>query len=114
MVMMITSYASLELAVKATNYRSLRFCPKTAFTPQELRASMRIWTKHLFLKRIIQRMNKEGKPIRFQFLTVLSHELKNPLSSVDGYLRMMQSRQAGDSLEEYDEMITRSSNASRE
>ncbi|MDD2570264.1 MAG: hybrid sensor histidine kinase/response regulator [Bacteroidales bacterium] len=106
-VMMITSYASLELAVKATNIGAYDFVPKP-FTPQELRASMENLTKHLFLKRIIQRMNKEGKQIRFQFLTVLSHELKNPLSSVEGYLRMMQSRQAGDSLEDYDEMITRS------
>lgn len=106
-VMMITSYASLELAVKATNIGAYDFVPKP-FTPQELRASMENLTKHLFLKRITQRMNKEGKQIRFQFLTVLSHELKNPLSSVEGYLRMMQSRQAGDSLEDYDEMITRS------
>ncbi len=105
-VMMITSFASLELAVKATNIGAYDFVPKP-FTPQELRSSMENITKHLFLKRMTQMMNKEGKQIRFQFLSVLSHELKNPLNSIEGYLRMMQERQAGDQIQSYDEMIDR-------
>lgn len=105
-VMMITSFASLELAVKATNIGAYDFVPKP-FTPQELRSSMENITKHLFLKRMTQKMNKEGKQIRFQFLSVLSHELKNPLNSIEGYLRMMQERQAGENLDSYDEMISR-------
>lgn len=64
-------------------------------------------TKHLFLKRMTAKMNKEGKQIRFQFLSVLSHELKNPLNSIEGYLRMMHERQAGDQIASYDEMIDR-------
>jgi signal transduction histidine kinase len=105
-VMMITSFASLELAVKATNIGAYDFVPKP-FTPQELRSSMENITKHLFLKRMTQKMNKEGKQIRFQFLSVLSHELKNPLNSIEGYLRMMQERQAGEQVASYDEMIER-------
>jgi len=105
-VMMITSFASLELAVKATNIGAYDFVPKP-FTPQELRSSMDNITKHLFLKRMTQKMNKEGKTIRFQFLTVLSHELKNPLNAVEGYLKMMQERQSGDTLADYDEIIDR-------
>ncbi|HBB90530.1 MAG TPA: hypothetical protein DC042_02125 [Bacteroidales bacterium] len=108
-VMMITSFASLELAVKATNMGAYDFVPKP-FTPQELRSSMDNITKHLFLKRMTQKMNREGKMVRFQFLSVLSHELKNPLNSIEGYLRMMQERQAGESLAAYDEMIERSLN----
>jgi len=105
-VMMITSFASLELAVKATNIGAYDFVPKP-FTPQELRSSMENITKHLFLKRMTQKMNTEGKQIRFQFLSVLSHELKNPLNSIEGYLRMMQERQAGDQIASYSEMIDR-------
>jgi len=105
-VMMITSFASLELAVKATNIGAYDFVPKP-FTPQELRSSMENITKHLFLKRMTQKMNKEGKQIRFQFLSVLSHELKNPLNSIEGYLRMMQERQSGELIGSYDEMIDR-------
>ena len=39
LVMMITSYASLELAVKATNNGAHDFIPKP-FTPQELKSSL--------------------------------------------------------------------------
>ncbi|MDD4644891.1 MAG: hybrid sensor histidine kinase/response regulator [Bacteroidales bacterium] len=105
-VMMITSFASLELAVKATNIGAYDFVPKP-FTPQELRSSMENITKHLFLKKMTQKMNTQGKQIRFQFLSVLSHELKNPLNSIEGYLRMMQERQAGDQIASYSEMIDR-------
>ena len=41
-------------------------------------------------------MKQEGKKIRYQFLSVLSHELKAPLNALEGYLRMMQEKQAGD------------------
>lgn len=105
-VMMITSFASLELAVRATNIGAYDFVPKP-FTPQELRASMDNITKHLFLKRMTRKMNTEGKQIRFQFLSVLSHELKNPINAIEGYLRMIQERQAGESIGDYDEIVDR-------
>ncbi|HUW05966.1 MAG TPA: ATP-binding protein [Williamwhitmania sp.] len=107
LVVMITSYASLELAVNATNKGAYDFVPKP-FTPQELKSSMESITKHLFLKRMTKTLKKEGKQIRFQFLTVLSHELKAPLNAVEGYLRLMQERQAGDDIAAYDKMIERS------
>ena len=106
-VMIITSYASLELAVKATEKGAYDFIPKP-FTPQELKSSMEKVTKHLFLQVMTQRLNKEGKEVRFQFLSVLSHELKSPLNAVEGYLKIMQERQAGDQISDYDQIIERS------
>lgn len=106
-VMMITSYASLELAVKATNYGAFNFVPKP-FTPQELKAAMEAITKHLFLKRMTRNMREEGRQIRFQFLSVLSHELKSPINAIEGYLQIMRERQAGNELSSYDVMIDRS------
>lgn len=106
-VMMITSYASLELAIKATKNGAFNFVPKP-FTPDELRASMEGIAKHLYLKRITRKMQQEGKQIRFQFLSVLSHELKSPLNAVEGYLQMMDDRQVGDDIGDYDKMIKRS------
>jgi signal transduction histidine kinase len=106
-VMMITSYASLELAVKATNNGAYNFVPKP-FTPDELRAAMEGITKNLFLKRMTRQMNVEGKQVRYQFLSVLSHELKSPINAIEGYLRIMQDRQVGDDLKDYDTMINRS------
>jgi two-component system, sensor histidine kinase and response regulator len=106
-VLMITSYASLELAVKATNQGAHDFIPKP-FTPQELRSAIESVTKHIFLKRMTRKLNREGKQIRFQFLSVLSHELKTPLNAIEGYLRIMQERQAGNSLDAYEKIIDRS------
>lgn len=106
-VMMITSYASLDIAVKATNFGAYNFVPKP-FTPQELKSAIENISKHLFLKRMTRKMNKEGKQVRFQFLSVLSHELKSPINAIEGYLRIMQEKQVGDDINDYMAMIDRS------
>ena len=107
LVMMITSYASLELAVKATNQGAYDFIPKP-FTPQELKSALENVSKHIFLRGMTRKLNKEGKEIRYQFLSVLSHELKAPLNAIEGYLKIMQERQAGDKMDDYDQMLDRS------
>ena len=106
-VVMITSYASLELAVKATSDGAYDFIPKP-FTPQELKSSIENITKRVFLKKMTTKLQDTGKQIRFTFLSVLSHELKAPLNSIEGYLKMIRERQNGPKLEDYDVMIDRS------
>lgn len=106
-VMMITSYASLDLAVKATHNGAYSFVPKP-FTPQELKTSMENITKNLYLRRMTKKLNTEGKQIRFQFLSVLSHELKSPLNAIEGYLRIMEQKQLGNNIDDYEVMISRS------
>lgn len=106
-VVMITSYASLELAVKATSDGAYDFIPKP-FTPQELKSSIENITKRVFLKKMTNRLHDTGKQIRFTFLSVLSHELKAPLNAIEGYLKMIRERQNGPKLEDYDGMIERS------
>jgi len=109
LVLMITSYASLELAVKATNNGAHDFIPKP-FTPQELKSALENVSKHLFLRGMTKKMNKEGKEVRYQFLSVLSHELKAPLNAIEGYLHIMQNKEVGDDLASYEQMIDRSLN----
>ena len=106
-VMMITSFASLDLAVRATKNGAYNFIPKP-FTPDELKTAINELAKHLFLKRVTKKMQESGKEVRFQFLSILSHELKSPLNAIDGYLKLMNDRQLGDNLEDYSEMIERS------
>jgi len=106
-VAMITSYASLDVAVKAHKFGATDFIPKP-FTPQELKSSIENITKQQYLKRITHKMNEEGRKIRYQFLSVLSHELKAPLNAVEGYLRMMQEKQSGDLIEDYTIPVERS------
>ncbi len=107
LVMMITSYASLDLAVKATNNGAYNFVPKP-FTPQELKSAIEDITKRLYLQRMTRKMKKEGKEIRFQFLSVLSHELKSPINAIEGYLRIMKDKQVGENIDDYKVMIDRS------
>ncbi|MFZ0283478.1 MAG: hybrid sensor histidine kinase/response regulator [Bacteroidales bacterium] len=106
-VAMITSYASLDVAIKAHRFGATDFIPKP-FTPQELKSSIENITKQQYLKRITHRMNQEGKKIRYQFLSVLSHELKAPLNAIEGYLKMMQDKQSGDRIDDYATPIERS------
>ncbi|NCD41225.1 MAG: hybrid sensor histidine kinase/response regulator [Bacteroidia bacterium] len=106
-VVMITSYASLDLAVKATRDGAHDFIPKP-FTPQELRSSVENITKRIFLKRMTRQMGDEGKHIRFQFLSVLSHELKAPINAVEGYLAMLKGHQLGEQISDYEQIVDRS------
>ena len=106
-VAMITSYASIDVAVRAHNDGAIDFIPKP-FTPQELKASIEQITKQQYLRRITTKLRVEGRKVRFQFLSVLSHEMKAPLNAIEGYLKMMQERQMCDSLDEYSSAIERS------
>ena len=106
-VIMITSYASLEVAVKATKNGAFDFIPKP-FTPQELRSSMETITKQVYFRRMTKKLNTVGKQVRFQFLSVLSHELKAPLNAIEGYLKMMEEKQYGDNIDDYQAIVERS------
>ena len=106
-VAMITSYASLDVALKAHKFGATDFIPKP-FTPQELKSSIENISKQQYLKRITHTINEEGKKMRYQFLSVLSHELKAPLNAIEGYLRMMQEKQAGERIDDYNTPIERS------
>lgn len=106
-VIMITSYASLEVAVKATKNGAFDFIPKP-FTPQELRSSMETITKQVYFRRMTKKLNTVGKQVRFQFLSVLSHELKAPLNAIEGYLKMMEEKQYGENIDDYQAIVERS------
>lgn len=106
-IMMITSFASIELAIRATNNGAFNFIPKP-FSAQDLKSATESITKHLFLKRMTRRMKAEAKQARFKFLSVLSHELKSPINAVEGYLRIMKDGQAGKDIASYEKMIDRS------
>ena len=106
-VAMITSYASLDVAIRATRDGATDFMPKP-FTPQELKSSLENISKQLYLKKVTDKLKTEGKKVRYQFLSVLSHELKAPLNALEGYLRMMQEKQSGDRIDDYASHIDRS------
>ncbi len=89
MTIMITAYASLEVAISATKNGAFDFLAKP-FTPDELRSSVRKASIHLMAGRRARELEKEKRQVRFEFISVLAHELKSPLAAVDGYLRLLE------------------------
>ncbi len=104
---MITAYASIETAISATKRGAFDFLAKP-FTPDELRAVLRKAARHIILRRRAAQLAKEKHQVRFQFISVLAHELKAPLAAVEGYLRILQQRSVLPGSPGYDQAVDRS------
>lgn len=85
LTIMITAYATLENAVAATRRGAYDFLAKP-FTPEELKATVYRATKHLLLCRQAEKLAREKRRIRFEFISVLAHELKAPLAAIEQFL----------------------------
>ena len=94
LTVMITAYATLETAIEATKRGAHDFLPKP-FTPEDLRVAVRRVVRHLCVQREARRLAEEKRQVRFQFISVLGHELKAPLAAVEGYLQIMKDGSAG-------------------
>lgn len=106
LTVMITAYASIETAVAATKQGAYDFLAKP-FTPDELRNTVRKATVRIALAREARKLADERRQVRFQFIRVLGHELKSPLSAVDGFLQLLQNRSLGGDLQAYEEVLRR-------
>jgi signal transduction histidine kinase len=104
---MITAFASLEVAVTATKRGAFDFLAKP-FTPEELRATIQKAARSVYLHRKAKRLEEEKRQVRFEFISVLAHELKSPLAAVEGYMHLMKERMKGPDLAAYDSMVDRS------
>ncbi len=107
LTVMMTAYASLETAVTATKRGAFDFLAKP-FTPDELRATIEKAASRVLLAAQARRLAAEQRQVRFQFISVLAHELKAPLAAIEGYLRLCRDRSAGDDPAVYDGMLGRS------
>ena len=94
LTVMITAYATLEMAIEATKRGAHDVLPKP-FTPDDLRVALRRAVRHYLVQREARRLAEEKRQVRFQFITVLGHELKAPLAAVEGFLRVLQDGTAG-------------------
>ncbi len=104
---MITAYASLENAISATKKGAFDFLPKP-FTPAELKVAVRQAVKHVLALREARDLAEEKKRVRFQFISVLAHELKAPLGAIEGYLYLLQDGTALKSPETLTRVVERS------
>lgn len=107
LVVMITAYASLETAVSATKKGAYDFLAKP-FTPDELKSTIQKTAKHLLLRRNARKLAEEKRQVRFQFISVLAHELKSPLAAVEGYLHILEDPTTADNEKMYNQIVERS------
>jgi len=105
-VVMITAYASLETAVTAVRQGAFDFLAKP-FNPGELKSAIKKAAQHLILARHVKKLAEERRQVRFQFISVLGHELKSPINAVEGYLHLMKGKTLGENLEDYTEILDR-------
>jgi signal transduction histidine kinase len=107
LTVMITAFATLETAIRATKCGAFDFLAKP-FTPDELKETVRKAAQHLIVQRQARKLAAEKRKVRFEFISVLGHELKAPLSAIEGYLRILKDRTAGGEIGAYDSIIDRS------
>ena len=106
LTIMITAYATFETAVKATKLGAYDFLAKP-FTPDELRYALRKATQQLILSRQARKLAEEKREIRFNFISVLAHELKAPLNAVEGYLNILRTTEEDQNLQMVERSIVR-------
>lgn len=106
MTIMITAYGTFEYAVQATKLGAFDFVPKP-FTPRELRYSIEKAVRDLILTRKARQLETEKKKVRFEMISVVSHELKSPINAIEGYLDIMKAQRLGAGISEYAAMVDR-------
>lgn len=106
LTVMVTAYASLDTAITATKRGAYDFLAKP-FTPEELKAVIRKTTKHFVLERQAKRLAEEKRQVRFQFISVLAHELKAPISAVEGFLSILKDPTMVQDVENYNHLVDR-------
>jgi two-component system sensor histidine kinase/response regulator len=106
LTIMITAYATFETAVKATKLGAYDFLAKP-FTPDELRYALRKATSQLILSKQALRLAEEKRQVRFNFISVLAHELKAPLNAVEGYLNILRTTEEDQNLQMVERSIVR-------
>ena len=106
LTIMITAYATFETAVKATKLGAYDFLAKP-FTPDELRYALRKATSQLILSKQARKLAEEKRQVRFNFISVLAHELKAPLNAVEGYLNILRTTEEDQNLKMIERSIVR-------
>lgn len=103
----MSKHITLDLALRATRMGSIDILT-VPFSADELRSVAKKAAHQIILDRQTKALEGERKKIRFEFLAVLAHELKAPISAVESYLQIIKTRILGNDFAKYDHMIERS------
>jgi two-component system sensor histidine kinase/response regulator len=100
----ITGYATIESAVEAMKLKAYDFLPKP-FTPDQLRIVIGRGLERRRLAAESARLRREKEMMRENFITLVSHQLRSPLTSVKQYFGVIREGFAGDVTEKQKEII---------
>jgi signal transduction histidine kinase len=106
LTIVITAYATFDTAVKAMKLGAYDFLAKP-FAPDELRYALRKATDHLILSRQARKLADEKRQVRYDFISVLAHELKTPLNAVEGYLNILRDAEHDENLRMIERSLAR-------
>jgi signal transduction histidine kinase len=106
LTIVITAYATFDTAVKAMKLGAYDFLAKP-FAPDELRYALRKATDHLILSRQARKLADEKRQVRYDFISVLAHELKTPLNAVEGYLNILRDAEHDENLHMIERSLAR-------
>jgi signal transduction histidine kinase len=104
----ITGYATIESAVKAIKRNAYDFVPKP-FTPDQLRIVIERGLEKRRLAIESARLQREKEMMKENFVTLVSHQLRSPLTSVKQYFGVILEGFAGEVASKQKEMIERAS-----
>ncbi len=107
LTVLISAYATLETAVAAAKRGAFDVLAKPV-RPEELTATIEKVARHIVYQRQARSLAEERKRVRYQFVSILAHELKAPLGAVAGYLDILRDREAAIGSGMYDQIIERS------
>lgn len=105
----ITGYATIESAVEAMKLNAYDFLPKP-FTPDQLRIVVGRGLERRRLASESARLRREKEMMRENFVTLVSHQLRSPLTSVKQYFGVICEGFAGDVTEKQKEIIRKAGN----
>ncbi|UCG58627.1 MAG: hybrid sensor histidine kinase/response regulator [Phycisphaerales bacterium] len=100
----ITGYATIESAVEAMKRNAYDFLPKP-FTPDHLRIVIRraLERRRLSIER--EQLQQEKEIMKRNFVTLVSHQLRSPLTSVKQYFGVILGGYAGEVVSKQKQMI---------
>jgi len=91
----ITGYATIESAVEAMKRDAYDFLPKP-FTPDQLRIVTRRGLERRALALEAAKLQQEKQKMKENFITLVTHQLRSPLASIQQYFEIILEGFAGD------------------
>jgi signal transduction histidine kinase len=107
LTVLISAYASIDTAVAAAKRGAFDVLAKP-ISPDELAATVAKAARHLLYERQARKLADEKRQVRYQFVSILAHELRAPLAAVGGYLDILKDRESAMESGMYDQIIERS------